>query len=93
LPSVSSAAAGLRIAGLLDNIGRTRYDALREILVKTLAQSIWREHPDAKSVRAILGSVSLPTVREFENGKRESYEFLYAYDFSLNNAPARPKDR
>jgi hypothetical protein len=89
LPSVSSAAAGLRMAGLLDSIGRTPYDALREILVKTLAQSVWREHPDVESVRAILGSVTLPSVREFERGKRESYEFLYAYDFSLENAPPK----
>ena len=93
LPSVSSAAAGLRIAGLLDNIGRTRYDALREILVKTLAQSVWREHPDVESVRAIVGSIRLPTAREFTEGKRQSYEFLYAYDFSLENAPAKTKDR
>jgi hypothetical protein len=92
LPSVSGAAAGLRIAGLLDNIGRTRYDALREILVKTLAQSVWREHPDIKSVRAIFGSITLPTVTEFEDGKRESYEFLYAYDFSLQNELAKPND-
>ena len=89
LPSVGSAAAGLRIAGLLDDIGRTPYDVLREILVKTLAQSIWRKHPELQSVRAILGSVTLPSVREFERGKRESYEFLYAYDFSLENAPAK----
>jgi hypothetical protein len=89
LPSVSSAAAGLRIAGLLDNIGRTPYDALREILVKTVAQSIWRQHPDAESVRAIVGSIRLPTVSQFEAGKRESYEFLYAYDFSLENPPAK----
>jgi len=93
LPSVSSAAAGLRIAGLLDNIGRTRYDALREILVKTLAQSVWREHPDVESVRAIVASIRLPTAREFTEGKRQSYEFLYAYDFSLENAPAKTKDR
>ena len=93
LPSVSSAAAGLRIAGLLDNIGRTSYDAVREILVKTLAQSVWRDHPDVKSVRAILGSVRLPSIGEFEKGKRESYEFLYAYDFSLKNKPATPRDR
>jgi hypothetical protein len=89
LPSVNSEAAGLRIAGLLDSIGRTPYDALREILVKTLAQSVWREHPDVESVRAILGSIRLPTAREFEEGKRESYEFLYAYDFSLEKAPPK----
>jgi hypothetical protein len=89
MPSVSSAAAGLRIAGLLDSIGRTRYDALREILVKTLAQSVWREHPDVETVRAIVGSIRLPSAQEFTEGKRESYEFLYAYDFSLENAPAK----
>lgn len=93
LPSVSSTAAGLRVAGLLDNIGRTPYDAMREILVKTLAQSVWREHPDIESVRAILGSVRLPNVLEFEEGQRESYEFLYAYDFSLKNPPAKANDR
>jgi hypothetical protein len=92
LPSVSSAAAGLRIAGLLDNIGRTQYDVLREHLVKMLALSIWREHPEVKTIRAVFGSIRLPSVSEFERGKRESYEFLYAYDFSLQNEPAKPKD-
>jgi hypothetical protein len=93
LPSVSSAAAGLRIAGLLDTIGRTPYDVLREHLVKTLARSVWREHPEVKTIRAVFGSIRLPTVSEFEHGQRESYEFLYAYDFSLENEPAKPKDR
>lgn len=93
LPSVRSEAAGLRVAGLLENIGRTPYDAMREVLVKTLAQSVWRGHPDVESVRAILGSVTLPSVREFEHGSRESYEFLYAYDFRLTNEPAKPRDR
>ena len=93
LPSVGSEAAGLRIASLVDSIGRTRYDTLREILVKTLAQFVWREHPDVQTVRAVFGSVSLPSAKEFEQGKRESYEFLYAYDFSLQNRPDRPQDR
>ena len=91
LPSVSGAAAGLRIAGLLDTIGHTRHDVLREYLVKTLARAIWREHPEVKTVRAVLGSIRLPTVSEFEHGQRGSYEFMYAYDFALQNDPARPK--
>jgi hypothetical protein len=82
LPRVGSAAAGLRVAGLLDKIGRTPYDALREHLVKMVAQSIWREHPEVKTVRAVFGSIRLPGVTQFEHGKRESYEFLCAYDFS-----------
>jgi hypothetical protein len=93
LPSVSSAAAGLRIAGLLDTIGRTPYDVLREHLVKTLARSVWRKHPEVKTVRAVFASIRLPTVSQFEHGQRESYEFLYAYDFSIQNEPPEPKDR
>lgn len=89
LPSVRSAAAELRMAGLLDNIGRTPYDELREILLKNLVQSIWRKHPELQKVHAIFGSLTLPSVREFEQGKRESYEFLYAYDFSLQDAPPK----
>jgi hypothetical protein len=56
-------------------------------LVKMLARSTWREHPEVKMMRAILESRRLPTMQEFENGARESYEFLYAYDFSLANKP------
>jgi hypothetical protein len=93
LPSVSGAAAGLRLTSLLDKIGRTPYDALREHLVKMLALSIWREHPEVKTIRAVFGSISLPSINEFERGKRESYEFVYAYDFSVQKEPSKPKGR
>ena len=93
LPTVGSAAAGLRVAGLLDKIGRTPYDALREHLVKMVAQSIWREHPEVKTVRAVFGSIRLPGITEFEHGKRESYEFLYAYDFSLRGGDGKAGDK
>jgi hypothetical protein len=84
LPAVSNAAAGLRVVTLLDQIGRTRHDALREILVKMIAKSVWREHPDVKTIRAMFASISLPSVNEFEQGKRESYRVLYTYDFSVS---------
>ncbi len=91
LPRVNSTAAGVRVAGLLDKIGRTPYDDLRELLVKMLAQSIWREHPEVKTIRAMFGATRLPSLSEFERGKRESYEFLYAYDFSLREKPGEPE--
>jgi hypothetical protein len=87
LPEVKSGAAVLRLAGLLDQIGRTKYDALREVLVKMLAQSVWRDHPDVKTIRAEFGSIRLPSPSEFQKGKRESYQVLYTYDFSLANEP------
>lgn len=91
LPSVNSRAAGLRVATLLDEIGRAELDALREYLIRGITRSIWREHPDASSIRAIFGISILPTIAEFEQGRRESYEFLYAYDFSRqeNSAPSK----
>ena len=83
LPRVSNAASVLRVAGLLDTIGRTRSEAFRQTMVRMLADSVWREHGDATMIRAIFGSVILPSAPEFARGKRESYQFLYAYDFSV----------
>jgi hypothetical protein len=85
LPRVSNAASVLRVAGLLDTIGRTRSEAFRQTMVKMLAHAVWREHADAIMIRAIFGSVVLPSAPEFAHGKRESYEFLYAYDFSVSD--------
>jgi hypothetical protein len=88
LPAVSSKAAGLRLVSLLDEIGHAESDAYREYLIRQLVRATWREHPDAMSIRAILGISILPSIAEFEKGKRESYEFLYAYDFSRPETPA-----
>jgi hypothetical protein len=87
LPYVSSAAAGLRVSRLLDEIGQTKYDTLREILVKMLAQSVWREHPEVKAVQAVFESIKLPRLNEFEYGKRESHQVLYTYDFVRAERP------
>lgn len=83
LPRVGGAGVGLRLTTLFDDIGETRNDALRQIMLKMLAYSVWREHPDATSIRAVFGVVVLPTAAEFQQGKKESYEFLYAYDFNF----------
>jgi hypothetical protein len=81
LPHVSSSGAGIRLATLLDNIGETHSDELREVMVKMCAYSVWRAHPDASMIRAVFGFALLPTAAEFRRGARESDEFLYAYDF------------
>ena len=89
VPTVSSDASGLRVATLLDKIGRPQYDSLRELIIKMLATAVWREHSDATMIRAVFGVVMLPTAEEFQHGVRESSEFLYSYDFAFQ--PARPK--
>jgi hypothetical protein len=92
LPNVHSKAASLRLTSLLDEIGHAESDKLREYLIRAITRSIWREHPDAMSIRAIFGRGRLPTIHEFEQGKRESYEFLCAYDFKRDRNPAGPKN-
>lgn len=82
-PHVSGKAAALRLDSLLDRLADNRYEPLREVVVKMLASSVWQEHRDVKRIRAIFGSVNMPSINEFEHGKRESFQPLFSYDFSL----------
>ena len=93
LPRVSDTAAGVRVATLLDQLGRTGYDQIREIMIKMLAYSVWQDHPDATVVRAVFGFVALPSIEEAKQGKTESYHFLYAYDFSFREHSGDPVAR
>lgn len=90
LPHVRDIETGLRLSGLLDEIARTSYEPLRELMVKMLAYGMWQEHPDAIAIRAVFGYVEMPSARELREGKRETYNFLYAYDFSFGG-PSAPK--
>jgi hypothetical protein len=87
LPQVANATLIPRMAGLLDKIGRTQSEPFRRALIEMLAYAEWREHPDATMIRTVLGSITLPSPDEFRRGKRESYQFLYAYDFTVMKSP------
>ncbi len=91
VPAVSSEASGLRVATLLDKIGRPQYAPLRKVVVKMLTQSIWQEHPDVETIRAVFGAVILPDVAGFERGDRESNKFLFAYDFDFRESKPEPE--
>ena len=83
LPRVSDDEMGLRLSSLLEQIGHVRYDPLRELMLKMLAYPVWKQHPDASAIRAVFGYVDVPSAEELEQGKQESYNFLYAYDFTF----------
>ena len=87
LPRVSDTATGVRLTTLLDQIGSTGYDPLREIMIKMLAYSVWQDHPDATVIRAVFGFVALPNINDVKEGKAETYHYLYAYDFSFREHP------
>jgi hypothetical protein len=85
LPHVGSEETAVRLAGLLDEIARTRIDPLREALVKLLVEDSWNDHPGASSVRAQFSSIraiDVPHPVAVEPGR-----ILYTYDFT----PAAPK--
>jgi hypothetical protein len=82
-PHVRSKAATLRLDSLLDRLPEQRYESVREALVKMLAFSVWREHPDVKKVRATFEAVNLPNITDFEQGKAETLEPMFSFDFSL----------
>jgi len=86
LPRVGGAATGLRLTSLFDRIAKETYEPLRAMFVKMLAYSIWQDHQDAMSIRAVVGYVELPTPAEFERGQKESYHALFAYDFDFSKA-------
>jgi hypothetical protein len=78
-----SKAAALRLESLLDRMAEERYEPIREVLVKMLAFSVWREHRDVKKIHAVFGSVTPPGITEFKHGKAERFEPMFSFDFSL----------
>jgi hypothetical protein len=82
-PRPRSKAAALGLDSLLDRLAEERYEPIREVLVKMLAFSVWRQHPDVKKVRAVFGSVTPPDIAEFEQGKAETFQPMFSFDFSL----------
>jgi hypothetical protein len=84
-PRLRSKAAARRLESLLERLAEERYEPAREVLVKRLAFSVWREHRDVKKIRATFGSVSLPEINEFEQGKAEIFHPIFSFDFSLRD--------
>jgi len=85
-PHVRSKAAALRLDTLLDKLAEERYEPVREVLVKMLAFSVWREHADVKKIRATFDSVSSPDMNQFEQGKGETFQPMFSFDFSVSDA-------
>jgi len=93
LPHISGRATAVRLATLLDYIGRAEYDPLRELMLKMLTYPIWQTHPNATMIRTVFGYIEEPRAAEASGGKKESYRVLYAYDFNFPSPAAQPKSR
>ena len=82
-PRLRSRAAALRLDSLLNRLADERYKPIREVIVKRLAFSVWREHPEVKKIRATFGSIDPPGMNDFEQGKTETFQPMFSFDFSL----------
>ena len=82
-PRARGRAAALRLDSLLDRLPEKRYEPIREVVLKMLAFSVWREHPDVQRVRATFEAVHLPSIVDYEHGKAEMIEPMFSFDFSL----------
>lgn len=89
LPRASYSGGGLSVSALLNNIATIQYDPLRERLIEMLAYSARRRHPKANTIRAVLGYIHLPTAAQYRKGEKESYEYLWAYEFQFEDRSTR----
>lgn len=82
LPHVSSEESAVRLAGVLDEIARTRIGVLREALVQLLAEEAWNNYPDAIALRATFRSTTVAPVGEPDADTSE--HILHTYEFALS---------
>lgn len=90
-PGLHGEAGQFRVSTLVGQIGQTDYDRWRSALIKLLAGSAWKRHPEAILLRAFFGRVSPPTMAEYRAGKRErTFACLYVYEFRRETAGVKP---
>ena len=90
LPEVGGEAAGLRLTGLLENLGRIPSEVLRRRTLQKLAFVVWASHPRATRIRAIFGAVLVPDLAGYERGAQASYDVTSVYDFYPRAQELRP---
>jgi hypothetical protein len=83
LPSVATTETGRRLPTLLDFIAANHYEPLRRLILKLLAYSVWRQHPDALKIRAVLGTMITASITDYQRGEQPTYTVLCAYDFAF----------
>jgi hypothetical protein len=44
---------------------------------------VWRDHPDVKKIRATFGAVNPPSINEFAQGRTETFQPMFSFDFAL----------
>lgn len=83
LPIVQEREIGLRFANFYDGIAATKYEPLKDILVKRFVQNQLKYYPMAIKIKAIFGYIYTPSMEEYRNLPELKYEPVFSYDYSL----------
>ena len=82
MPVVGSDAAGLRLAGFMDQLADTTDASLQEAMVRVVSASAVAKYQGATKARVVVGAARLPTPLQYRNGERESYDPILVFDFA-----------
>ena len=88
LLAVEGGETDLRLASLLDALGRSPAGEVRDIIFELMAQAVFEEFPEAAEVRFRVEAIRMPALAEFQKDRAPSYQPAYAYDF--DRADIRP---
>jgi hypothetical protein len=90
LPGVATTETGRRLPTLLDFVAANHYEPLRQLILKMLAYSVWRQHPDALNIRAVFGTIITPSISGYKRGEEPTYLLVCAYDFGFTKTERLP---
>jgi hypothetical protein len=78
----------LRLASLLDFIGRNPNPEIRDVIFDRVGASLLAAHRDAMQATIALEAITLPTLAEFRAGGQRRYDFTYGYEFRRTGGAA-----
>ena len=71
----------LRLASLLDALGRSPAGEVRDIIFELMAQAVFEKFPEAAEIRFQVEAIRMPALAQFQKDRTPSYQPAYAYDF------------
>jgi len=78
------------VASLLDSLGREPAGEIRDVIFGRMADALFQEHPEARTVRLQIEEIEMPTGIQFRKGGTASLKPLYGYDFTRTEAGPSP---
>jgi hypothetical protein len=83
LPVTGSGEMELRHKCLLNIIAKTPNEPYRDLLVKRITEYEIRDYANVKSVKVVIGTMSVPLLADFSKNNNLDFKYLYQYNFRI----------